>query len=81
MGMHTAQPIRMAFLTNWGSLRRLQGATESSWIACSVSISLIFFSVALLNERSSEGGVKSFFKFCFAFETHVLLLDFSVLEN
>ena len=81
MEMHIAQPMRMAFLKNGGSLQWLQDAAASSWVVGSVSMSLIFFFVVFLNERLIEGGVQSFFEFWFAFESHVLLLDFSVLED
>ena len=45
MGMHIAQPIRMAFLKNGSSLQRLWGSTASSWAVRSASMSLIFFFV------------------------------------
>ena len=42
MEMHIAQPMRRAFLKNWGSLQRLQDSTASSWVVCSASISAMF---------------------------------------
>ena len=55
MEMHIAQPIRMAFLKNWGSLQWLQDATASSWAVCSASISLISFFAVFLNGQFKQG--------------------------